>query len=439
MYNKITLIKPNMHSSKSKGAMQPLFAAAIAAHTPNDFEIKLYDARIEDIPYNEPTDLVAISIETFCARSSYEIASEFRERGVKVIAGGYHPTILPNECLQYVDSILIGDLEDVWLDVVLDLKNNSLKKIYKSDNLINKNPIKFKRDIFKNKSYGPIELVQWGRGCCYNCEFCSIKSFYKSQHYCRPVEHVVEEISNLTKKNVFFVDDNLFQNKKKLILFLNEIKLLRIKWICQISITIAQDNQILKLMRDSGCFVVLIGIESFNPANLKLMNKQWNNSKLNFDEAITKIKAHGMLIYGTFIFGYDHDTLDSFKYAYDFALKHNFFIANFNPLYPIPKTQLYYRYEKEKRLNYDNWWLDKNFYYGKSMFTPVKISSEQLENSCYELKLKFNSWKSIINRGVGLTTSGKNIKNLALFFYANYINRKEIIVKQGKSFGKKKQ
>ena len=424
-----------MYSSRSKGAMQPLFAAAIAAHTPDDYEVLLYDDRIEDIPFDEPTDLVAISIETFCAKRSYEIAKKFRNRGIKVIAGGYHPTILPNECLNYVDSVLIGDAEGVWPVVLKDLKQNSLKSIYKNDNKPYQNIIKFKRDIFKNKSYGPVELVQWGRGCPYNCEFCSIKSFYKSKQFCRPVEHVFEEISNLKKKNIFFVDDNLFRDREKLILFLKGLKPLNIKWICQISINIAQDEDILKLMQESGCFVVLVGIESFNRSNLKLMNKQWNNANMDYNEAILKIKSHGMLIYGTFIFGYDHDTTDSFKYALDFALKHNFFIANFNPLYPLPGTLLYNRYLKEKRLNYSEWWLNNDFYYGKSIFEPAKMSSAELEINCYRTKTEFNSWRSILSRSIESLTFGTDLRIPALFFYVNYINRKEIIRKQGKYLG----
>lgn len=423
-----------MYGSKSKGAMQPLFAAALAAHTPPDIELKLYDDRIEDIPYDEPTDLVALTIETFCARRAYKIAGEYRKRNVKVIAGGYHPTLLPKECLEYVDCILTGDAEILWPAIINDLKHNRLKKHYSQKENIAGTAIKFQRDIFKDKSYGPIEMVQWGRGCPHNCEFCSIKSFYKSGQICRPIDDVVEELSSLKKKTVFFIDDNLMHTRKEFVQFLKEITPLKIKWICQISITIAQDEELLKLMAESGCFVVLIGIESFNPANLKLMNKQWNTSNLDYNEAIQKIKSYGMLIYGTFIFGYDHDTTDSFKYAIDFAMKHSFFIANFNPLYPLPGTGLYKRYQNESRL-IDKWWLENDFYYGKSMFTPKGMSSRDLELGCYKSKLEFNSWKSILQRGAGQFKTNHRLVNLALFFYVNSINRSEIIHKQGKLLG----
>jgi len=432
---KIILIKSNMHKEKSKGVMQPLFAAALLALTPDDIEVKLYDDRIEDIPFDEYTDMVAISIETFCAKRSYEIASEYKKRGVKVVAGGFHPTILPDETSEYVDSVVIGDAENVWPEIICDLKEGKLKKLYSSENNTSDIEPKFDRRIFLNKSYGPIELVQWGRGCPYNCDFCSIKAFYKSKQTCRSIDSVCKEIEGLKYKTVFFVDDNLYHNREKFVLFLKEITSLKIKWTCQISIDVAKDDALLKLMKDSGCFLVLIGIESFNADNLKLMNKQWSTSGMNIEAAIKKFHDFGMMVYGTFIFGYDYDSSDSFKYAVDFAIKHKFFIANFNPLYPMPGTALYDRLKSENRLLYEKWWLDPEFYYGKSMFKPKSMTSDELEKYCFEAKKEFNSWQSILLRGLNPLVSLKSLNNLMLYFYINSANRREIFSKQGKILG----
>jgi len=425
-----------MHRRKSSDAMQPLFAAAIAAHTPGDTELCFYDDRIESIPFDEPIDLAAISVETFTALRAYEIAEEYKRRGVKTIAGGFHPTLCPEECLEHTNAVFIGDMEGTWREVVADLKKGKLKRHYFADDHMQGTDLKFDRTIFQGKKYGPIELVQWSRGCPYCCDFCSIKAFYNQKHLSRPINTVVEELGSLEKKTVFFVDDNLYFNRQHFVRFLAAITPLKIKWACQISINVADDDELLRLMVKSGCILVLIGIESFDPKNLKQMNKSWSNSNLSTQQAVDKIMSYGLNIYGTFVFGYDNDTKDSFKYAVDFAIKNDFFLANFNPLYPMPGTPLYARLREEGRLLFGNWWLEKDFYYGKSMFYPQKLTPEELEINCFQAKKQFNSWNSILSRGINPLFNQKSITNTMLFFYANLINRKEIFEKQGKSLGK---
>ena len=432
----IVLIKPNMYKRRSKDALQPLFASAISANTPKNIEIKLYDDRIEDILVDESADLMGISIETFNAKRSYEIAADYREKGIKVIAGGFHPTILPDEVGMHADSVFLGDIENGWHEVITDLQKGTLKKRYES-NRWNDTSINFDRTIITKKHYGPIELVQWGRGCPYNCDFCSIKAFYGSKQTCRPLEELVAELKSLKKKTVFFVDDNLYHDKERFIRFLNAIKPLKLKWTCQISINIANDEALLKLMKESGCFLVLIGIESFNKDNLKQMNKSWNSNGLSIETAIKKITDSGIFIYGTFIFGYDHDSPASFEECVNFAIRNKFFIANFNPLYPMPGTGLYNRLQSENRLLFDKWWLDPEFYYGKTMFKPKSMSPEKLEERCYEAKMEFNSWKSIIQRGLSYSITS-DLNNAILYLYANITNRREIIKKQGKRLGNQK-
>ena len=423
-----------MYGTRSKGALQPLFAAALAAHTPPHIEVKLYDERIEEIPYEKHTDLVALTIETFCARQAYSIAAEYRKRGISVVAGGYHATLCPGECLKHVDAILCGDAEELWPKVLTDLQKGKLKQTYIQHGMIDPSYIRFRKEIFEGKPYGPVEMVQWGRGCPYDCDFCSIKSFYGSGQICRPIDTLMEELETLRSKTVFFIDDNLLHNRKTFKEFLRNITPLKLKWVCQIPITIARDDELLKLMAESGCFVVLIGFETFDEANLKLMNKQWNTATISYDDAVRKIMSYGIFIYGTFIFGYDHDTPDAFRTAIDFASKHRFFIANFNPLYPMPGSRLYDRLKKESRLVV-NWWTQDHFYYGKSMLKPSGMTSEELETKCYQAKREFNSWRSILHRSPVAMKSNHKLHNLALFLYTNYINRQEIIHKQGKILG----
>ncbi len=433
---KITLIKANMHKHKSKDAMQPLFAAAIAAQTPEHVEVCLYDDRLEDIPFDEPTDLAAISIETFCAKRGYEIAAEYKKRGIKTIAGGFHPSLEPEECLQHTDSVFIGDVEGGWLQVIEDLENGQLKERYSSDQLIKGEDIDFDRTIFGNKNYGPIEMVQWSRGCPHDCDFCSIKAFYSGTPVCRPIDHVMKEIASLKKKTIFFVDDNLYFNKERFKQFMKALIPMKVQWTCQISINITKDKELLALMAQSGCLAVLVGLESFNPNNLKQMNKQWNQSGIDYKEAIGVLNAHGILVYGTFVFGYDYDTADSFKYAVDFAIENKLFLANFNPLYPMPGTSLYARLQQEKRLLFNRWWTDENFYYGKTMFYPKSLSPDELEELCFKAKKEFNSWRSIFSRSVSPLFHHKSFNKTMLYFYINTVNRKSMLRKQGVALGK---
>lgn len=425
-----------MTGTKSKDAMQPLFAAAIAAYTPKDVQICFVDDRIEEIDFDASTNLVALSFETFCAQRAYYIAGEYRKRGIKVIAGGYHPSLMPDECLEYTDSVFVGDIEKTWPLVIEDFKQGKLKKKYFGDNTAIGADIKFDRSVFKGKNYGPIEMVQWSRGCPFSCDFCSIKAFYKQKHIYRPIENMVDEIKQLKKKFVFFVDDNLYFNRNLFSLFVKALIPLKIKWACQISINIADDDELLKLMKKSGCFMVLVGIESFNKNNLKQMNKSWNVKKQSVDNAIKKMNSFGLLIYGTFVFGYDYDTVESFKKAVDFGIKHKFFIANFNPLYPMPGTTLYERLKQKNELLYEKWWLAKDFYYGKSMFYPKSMNPEELERMCYGAKKKFNSWSSILKRSINPIIHHRSFMKTVLFFYANIVNKKEIVKKQGKILGK---
>jgi radical SAM superfamily enzyme YgiQ (UPF0313 family) len=433
---KLTLIKANMAGTKSKDAMQPLFAAAIAANTPPDVVIRFFDDRLEEIDFDEPTDLVALSFDTFSAKRAYGIAAEYRKRQVKVIAGGYHPTLLPEECLEHTDSVFIGDIEKSWKTVIDDYKNGLLKPIYQADPNIVGSDIQFDRSIFQTKHYGPVELVQWSRGCPFSCDYCSIRAFYDGKHLYRPIPELVNELKSLKKKIVFFVDDNLYFNRAVYKEFLLALIPLRIRWTCQISINIAQDDELLELMRKSGCFMVLIGIETFDEQNLKLMNKSWSTQKLSVSHAMTKLNNLGFLIYGTFIFGYDFDTKEAFQKAVDFAIEHRFFIANFNTLYPMPGTALYDRLRDNGQLLYDKWWLDDAFSYGKSMLRPKSMTPEELEIGCFQAKIRFNSWNSIFKRSLNPLFTQRSLLKTILFFIYNGINRQEIYKKQGAKLGK---
>lgn len=424
-----------MAKFRSRDAMQPLVFAILKSLTPINFNISFYDDRIEEIDYSEPTDMVAITVGTFTARQSYRIAETYREKGVPVVMGGYHATLLPNEVKNYADAVVIGNAELIWNELLTDFMNGNLKPFYQSEILGSELHTSFDYSIFKGKRYFPINMVEWGRGCRHSCDFCCIQAFHKGQEILRPIQDVVNDISNLDNKPIFFVDDNLFHNKSKFREFLLALIPLKRRWACQISVDVTQDDELLDLMQKSGCLMVLIGIESLKGDNLKLMNKAWNFNANKYTQALEKFRKRHILVWGTFIFGYDYDLPDDLKTLVDFAIKNKLFIANFNPLYPMPGTPLYQRVEGEDRLLFDKWWLNPNYYYGETMFQPKHMSPQELEINCFNAKKKFNSLSSILYRSTDLRANIYGKTNTLYFILTNFTNRREVYKKQGKKLG----
>ena len=431
---KITFIKPGMGEKKSYDAMEPLVFAILKAITPKEHEVILYDDRLEEIPYDEITNLVAITVETFTAKRAYAIAFQFRKRKIPVIMGGFHPTMVPSESIQYCDSIVIQDAENLWPNILDDVVNHRLQKIYKNDNLPPLDNIIPDRSIFVGKKYKNLHLIQFSRGCKYACDFCSISSFYGKSLRFRPVQDVLLEIKNLKFNNLLFVDDNIFSNRTLMKELLIALIPLKKRWICQISIDVARDDEILSLMKQSGCLACIIGLESLREQNLVQMKKKWNH-QIEYSKAIKHINNYEIMVLGTFVLGYDFDDITSFDEILKFSIKNKLFLAHFNPLSPTPGTPLFDRLKSENRLINDPWWLNDNYKYGKAMFKPAKLSSEQFEQACFENRKQFNSLSSIIFRlfnKAHLTS----FANFYFFLGANFITRKAIRFKQGLSLGK---
>ena len=265
---KITFIRPNMFAGRAADAMTPLSFAILKSLTPDDIETAFYDERLETLPVDEPTDLVAMTVETYTARRSYQLAEQFRSRGVPVVMGGYHPTFLPDEALQYCDAVVVGDAEGVWQQVVEDFRNGDLQPIYRQDEFPDLAGSRPDRSIFRGKKYAPIDLVQYGRGCKYRCDFCSIRAFYGSVTRQRPVGEVVDEIRSLKRKHIFLVDDNIFVDLDKARELFEALVPLKIHWSCQVSIDVVQDHDLVELMRATYASVAAARTELENLLSL---------------------------------------------------------------------------------------------------------------------------------------------------------------------------
>jgi radical SAM superfamily enzyme YgiQ (UPF0313 family) len=346
---RLTLVQPAIghrigESYIRSWQMEPLPIATLAGLAPKDVALSFYDDRMEPLRYDEPTDAVAIPVETYTARRAYQIASEYRRRGVPVILGGFHPSLMPEEAQRYGDAVVVGEAEGIWPEVIDDLRHRTLKARYHSARG-ELSATRVDRRLFAGKRYLPIGLVETGRGCRFPCEFCAIQTFFERTHRSRPVADIVEELRLLKnhKKIFFFVDDNFAGNLKTGRELLPELAKLGVRWITQMSINAAHDEEFVSLMARGGCCGVLIGFESLDPANLRMMKKGFNLMKGGYAAALANLRRHGIPVYGTFVFGYENDDACSFGRAVDFALQEDMYIAAFNHMTPFPATPLYER------------------------------------------------------------------------------------------------
>jgi radical SAM superfamily enzyme YgiQ (UPF0313 family) len=406
--------------------MEPLSQAVLAGLTNPEIEFSFYDDRVERIPYEIPTDLVAITIETYTAKRAYQIASEYRQRGVPIVMGGFHATLCPEEVSQYAEAVVIGEAEDVWQQVLIDAERGTLKPYYVTSKHVTLSNVKFDRSIFSNKKYLPLALVESGRGCLHKCDFCAVQTFSENTHAVRHPDEIIAEIIRIKRKSlIFFVDDNFAINRQHTKELLRALIPLNIRWVSQTSIDVAYDEEILHLMARSGCQGVLIGLESLNPKILGKMNKNFNMIRGSFEQALSNLRRYKIRLYITFVFGYDEDTEDSFDETVQFAKKHKFFLAAFNHLVPFPGTPLYIRLEEEGRLLYDKWWLDEDYSFNMVPFRPANMTPENLEQGCVKSRIDYYKWHSIWQRSLSPVNSGSPLLAGA-FYWTNYLLRQEV-------------
>lgn len=417
--------------------MEPLAPATLAGLTPRDrdTQIRFYDDRTENIPYDEPTDLVALSVETYTAKRSYQIASEFRRRGVPVVMGGFHPTLVPDESSQYAESIVVGEAEGLWPAVIEDFRNGRLRRVYRQPQRPSLAGLRPDRSIFSGKRYLPVGLIEAGRGCHFRCEFCAVQSYFSNTQVRRPIEDIIDEIRRVRKPLIFFVDDNITSNMDQAKEFFRALIPLKVRWVSQASINAAHDEEFLRLIKASGCQGLLIGFETLNPDNLKRMRKSFNLMNGGYERAVANLKRHEIPLYVTFILGYDEDHGDTLEETLEFAEQHRFYIVAFNHLTPFPGTPLYDRLEREGRLLYERWWLDPAYRYGMVPFAPRGLSAEQLEQRCIDARQRFYGLTSILRRSLGFKMDARNWFMWSHFFSINLLFRSEVLQRKGFPLG----
>ncbi|RLF51127.1 MAG: B12-binding domain-containing radical SAM protein [Thermoplasmata archaeon] len=365
--------------------------------TPDKHSINLVSEEYTSIDYEGEYDLVGITAGTQNVIRAYEIADEFRRRGTKVVMGGWHASSLPMEAKQHADSVVIGEAEETWPQLLKDFENGKLKPFYKQER-----PVDLKKlplvDENKIKKHGFATFIQATRGCPYGCKYCSITN---TEHWrvfrTRPIEHVIDELRKIPQKFICFGDSSLTINVKYTKQLFYEMRDLNKKFSADGNIQVlGRDDELLKLAAEAGCIHWVSGFESINPKNIdEFCNKTKQSS--DYKKAIKKIKDYGMELYANFMFGFDNDTKDSFKQTldaiYDWDLTHpNFFI-----LTPYPNTPICHQLEKEGRILTRDWSL---YNLHNVVFQPKNMTPEELKEGTLNLFYEFYSTKNVIEKAI---------------------------------------
>lgn len=470
---KIVFIKPNMGlvtgaPYDDHGRMEPLTFAVLAGLTPPQHETVLFDDRFECLPFEEHMDLVAITTEIYTARRAYEIADRFRNRGIPVVLGGFHTTLIPEESMEHADAVVLGDAESVWETLLVDLEKGRLKRRYVGSfggralggrrgghgaadkslaphvggcsapdrHLSQLTGIRTDWSIFRGKKYLPVRLTQFSRGCVNQCEYCATGNIYRQHHGCRPVDEVARELSQDGARFVFFVDDNLVANKEQARELFRRLKPMRIRWFGQADLSFAADPAFMELMLQSGCSGLVVGFESLDQRNLVQMQKNCNLGFDTYDPMVEAIRQSGLMLWAAFLLGYDNETPDSVKATCDWALSKKFAFSAFNILMPYPGTPLHARMKKEGRLLYDGkWWLHDDYRFGMPGMRPLHCSADELAQACLDARRRHSSIPSIFRRAFDRKTNMKDAWSLATYFSYNPLFRDEMLKKHGMVLG----
>jgi len=432
---KLLLISPRSSDKKSPvGFKVPQVALQIiAALTPENIKVNMVDEHISDIDFSKNYDLVGISIMTATAKRGYHLARIFKEKGSKVVFGGIHASVMPEEAINYGDAVVIGEAESSWPKLIEDFKQNSLRKYYK-----NKEPDLSKAPSPRRDSRidRGVLGIKWPgfyttKGCPYDCEFCSVSRVYGRKIRTLPIPLVIKDIENAHSKVFLSLDDNVAANPKYAKSLFEEMAQLNIEWGGQSTISIARDDELLQLCRKSGCRGLFIGLESVSTTSMRKMRKTLKSMKEN-EDVIKKIQDTGIIFHPSFVFGFDDDTKAVFDDTLEFLYRNRITTATFNILTPYPGTRLYRHLKQEGRLISEDW---SHYNHYTVTFRPKNMTERELAEGYFFLKKEFYSLSDICRRITRL--SEISYPGFAQFMYAifNNIAGRQTLVDSYKTIG----
>ena len=434
---KILLIQPKRrnrynYGGKIKAYIPPLTLPVLAGLTPKDIDVELCDESVDDVNFNTDADLIGITGITSQINRGYEIADSFRKKGKKVVMGGIHVSAMPHEAKNHADSILIGEAEDLWEEIIEDFRNNRLKEKYKSDTYTNLkklvipkyNLLKFNR---YRSSYGtniPRLPIQTSRGCPFNCKFCSVTKFWGPKIRTKPLENVEKEllhIRSLGTNRVLFTDDNFIADINYTRNLLELLKKHNFSWLCQVSTNIYRYEDLIVDMGKAGCSMVYMGIETFSEENLENINKKFNKMA-DYKKLFALLNKYNIRATASMMIGLDGDTRETLDEMVRMLIRLKVSYAQFYLLMLLPGTQLREQFIEENRITDQNW----DHQNGTSVtFQPKSFQVEELQDYYWELYKQFYSYESIIRRIFTLANLKGGINSILIPLKSNlYFSQK---------------
>ena len=430
---KVILIQPTQYGTKTGKPLKQnriylpgLALPLLASLTPENWEVKIIIEVVDQIDFDEEADLIGIGAMGHAIFRAMDIASEFRKRGRKVFMGGYMVSILPDYVKNYCDSVVIGDGELSYPQLLHDfVSKGELAPIY-NQQLENLNNLPIPRyDLLIKKKIGYMLPVQAGRGCPHTCSYCSIACVYKGKYLTRPVDDVIRDIKYIKKlgfKRFFLIDDNIASNPKYLFELAKRIKPLKMKWASQCTLLIAKNKKLLHAVVDSGCSILSLGIESLSQKGLNSLNKSWVKTTKTA-QLLKNIQNAGIAPATEMIIGTDGDTPDSIKATADFIIQNKIPVPKFYILTPLPGTEFYYEMKLKGRLLHEDY---TRYTAASCVFKPIHFSPIHLEKAYIELYKKVFSFKNILRRTIFNKGILKNPTIYLFAFFSNIVYKKFI-------------
>jgi radical SAM superfamily enzyme YgiQ (UPF0313 family) len=401
----------------------PLGLAYVAAVTPSSWDVKILDENF-DLFHFEEADLVGITAFTSNINRAYEIAQEYRKRNIKVILGGIHVSMLPDEALQYADAVVIGEVESIWEDLIRDFDNNALSRKYLGPRIdLSGFNIRPRRDLLHPNYLW--HSVQTSRGCPFNCYFCSVSKYLGKNYRQREAKDVLDELEEMESEYVAFVDDNLIgytpESKARATeLFEGFIdRGLSKRWWMQTSINGADDEHMVDLAAQAGCTYVFIGFESINVKTLQNM-KKGINLKIgveNYKKVVDTFHKHGIGVFGAFIIGNDYESPAYYKSLSQFLFHSGIDSVQISILTPLPGTSLMEQMKKEDRLLYQHFPQDWDKYrFSYAVHEPQGVKTDTIYAGDNFIKARLYSFPGYQYRTLKSLCSLRNMSS----FYASY-------------------
>ncbi len=403
-----------------KAYLPPLSLAIINSLTPKRHVVKIINDCVEQIDFTADVDLIGITALTAQAPRAYQIADAFRNRGKKVVLGGIHPSLMADEAQGHADAVVIGEIEELWEEILSDCENNRLKNIYKNEELPNLNRLIIPKwdnlDLtMYRRSLGPRHMprmpIYTTRGCVHNCKFCSVSKFFGRGYRHKPIENVLKEIDATRADSYFFVDDNIICNPDFSEELFKALSNRNIRWMSQATTTILQKPHLIDMAAKAGCKSLFFGIESLNAENLKSVKKGFNHPEA-YVELLKRVDRAGIRPWLSMIVGLDHDDYHELEKTIEFLKDINIGSVVLWVLTPLPGTDLYEEMKGNGRIIETDW---SKYDASYVVYQPIHFTPKELQDLFWKNYLDLYSMYNMFRRTVRFFTSpGKPVKQLII-------------------------